>query len=272
MSIQIKGIWKEYGQRVILEKVSLNVEQGEFCTLVGASGCGKTTFLRMLLSEEVPTRGQILIDGEPMPAEPGPDRGVVFQRYSVFPHLTVLQNVVLGMEIEKSPFMGRLFGGAKKQAEMEAEAMLESVGLMHVRDHYPDALSGGMQQRLAIAQALVKKPRILLLDEPFGALDPGIRADMHDLILDLWKQMNITIFMVTHDIKEAFHLGSRLLVFDKVRHDPHEPTAYGASITYDIPLGMKESRRMYPEIRKVITVGDHEADMEPAHASRKEAA
>lgn len=264
MSIQIKNVWKEYGQRVILEKVSLKIEQGEFCTLVGASGCGKTTFLRMLLAEEQPTRGHILIDGEAMPAEPGPDRGVVFQRYSVFPHLTVLQNVMLGMEIEQSPFWGRLTGSAKKQAETEARAMLESVGLTHVCNHYPDALSGGMQQRLAIAQALIKKPRILLLDEPFGALDPGIRADMHDLILDLWKQTGITIFMVTHDIKEAFHLGSRLLVFDKVRHDPQEPAAYGASITYDIPLETKGSRRMYPEVKKVVTVSEHKADRNSA--------
>lgn len=272
MSIQIKNVWKEYGNRVILEKVSLKVEQGEFCTLVGASGCGKTTFLRMLLAEEQPTRGNILIDGVAMPTEPGPDRGVVFQRYSVFPHLTVLQNVLLGMEIGESPLFGRLFGHARKQARQEAEAMLDAVGLMHVSNHYPDALSGGMQQRLAIAQALIKKPRILLLDEPFGALDPGIRADMHELILDLWKQTGITIFMVTHDIKEAFHLGSRVLVFDKVRHDPQEPAAYGASITYDIPLETKGSRRMYPEVRKVIAVSEHKSDRKPAKLLQKEAA
>jgi len=271
MSIQINSVWKEYGERVILEKVSLQVKEGEFCTMVGASGCGKTTFLRMLLAEEQPTRGEILIDGEPMPGEPGPDRGVVFQRYSVFPHLTVLQNVLLGMEIEASPLLGRMFGGARKKAVAEAEAMLESVGLTHVRDHYPASLSGGMQQRLAIAQALVKKPRILLLDEPFGALDPGIRADMHELILDLWKKTKITIFMVTHDIKEGFHLGTRLLVFDKVRHDPQAPHAYGASITYDIPL-QKGSRRMYPEVKKAVSVTEHEIDQEPNLVLHKEVA
>jgi len=271
MSIQINGVWKEYGQRVILEKVSLQVEEGEFCTMVGASGCGKTTFLRMLLAEEQPTRGEILIDGKQMPSEPGPDRGVVFQKYSVFPHLTVLQNVVLGLEIEQSRFLGRLFGSARKRAVAEAESMLEAVGLMHVRDHYPDALSGGMQQRLAIAQALIKKPRILLLDEPFGALDPGIRADMHELILDLWKKTKITVFMVTHDIKEGFHLGTRLLVFDKVRHDPQAPHAYGASVTYDIPL-QKGSRRMYPEVKKAVAETEHEIDQEPKLVLHKEVA
>jgi len=271
MSIQIENVWKEYGQRVILEKMSLQVEAGEFCTMVGASGCGKTTFLRMLLGEERPTRGRILIDGEPMPEEPGPDRGVVFQKYSVFPHLTVLQNVMFGMEIQQSPLLGRLFGHAKRVATEEAEAMLEAVGLSHVRNHYPDALSGGMQQRLAIAQALIKKPRILLLDEPFGALDPGIRADMHELILDLWQQTGITIFMVTHDIKEGFHLGTRLLVFDKVRHDPQAPEAYGASITYDIPLE-KGSRRMYPEVKKVVAAAEQVSEREVRPEMHKELA
>jgi NitT/TauT family transport system ATP-binding protein len=105
-----------------------------------------------------------------------------------------------------------------------------------------------MQQRLAIAQALMKNPRILLLDEPFGALDPGIRKDMHALILDLWKRRGLTIFMVTHDLKEGFYLGTRLLVFDKVRHDPQAPNAYGANITYDIPVGRTEPE-LLAEIR-----------------------
>jgi NitT/TauT family transport system ATP-binding protein len=117
------------------------------------------------------------------------------------------------------------------------------VGLASARDKYPAQLSGGMQQRLSIAQSVIVEPRILLLDEPFGALDPGITADMHKLILDLWTQNAMTIFMVTHDLKEAFELGTRLLVFDKVRHDPQAPEAYGARITYNIPL----RRRRAPE-------------------------
>lgn len=235
--VTVKHLWKAYGDNVVLENLSLNIEAGEFCTLVGPSGCGKTTFLKMLLGQETPTRGTFLLDGEPFPEEPGVDRGIVFQRYSVFPHLSVLKNVMLGLEFEKSPWFGRLFGRARKAVEAEAMAMLEAVGLGDAAHKYPSELSGGMQQRLSIAQSLVKNPKLLLLDEPFGALDPGIRADMHALILDLWKKNGLTVVMVTHDLHEGFYLGTRLLVFDKVRHDPQAPNAYGARITYDIPVG-----------------------------------
>ncbi|MEM1048367.1 MAG: ABC transporter ATP-binding protein [Pseudomonadota bacterium] len=226
----------------VLERVNLSVEAGTFCTIVGASGCGKSTFLRMLLSQERPTRGTILLDGEPLPDEPTPDRGIVFQRYSVFPHLTVTENLILAAELDASPGLGRLFGAARKKRKEAVDNLLETIGLKAARDRYPAQLSGGMQQRLAIAQALSKKPKILLLDEPFGALDPGIRADMHTLILDLWQDRSMTIFMVTHDIQEAFKLGTRMLVFDKLRHDPHQPDAYGATITYDLPLAKDSSR------------------------------
>ena len=234
-TVIFEEVWKAYGDLSVLERVSLSVETGAFCTLVGASGCGKTTFLRLLLSEEQPTRGTIRVDGQPLPAEPGPDRGVVFQRYSVFPHLTVLENVMLGLEFRGAALLGRLIGRARRRAAAEAERWLDAVGLTRARDAYPAALSGGMQQRLAIAQALILKPRILLLDEPFGALDPGIRADMHELLRGLWRAEGMTVFMVTHDIKEAFALGTRVLTFDKVRHDPQVPEAYGATITYDLP-------------------------------------
>ena len=143
---------------------------------------------------------------------------------------------MLGLELQASPLLGRLLGTARREARDRSVAILESVGLGHALDKYPHALSGGMQQRLAIAQALVKTPRILLLDEPFGALDPGIRKDMHELLLSLWKQSGLTVFMVTHDLTEGFTLGTRLMVFDKTRIDPQAPGAYGARITYDIPL------------------------------------
>ncbi|HBZ3630668.1 TPA: ATP-binding cassette domain-containing protein, partial [Klebsiella quasipneumoniae] len=132
--------------------------------------------------------------------------------------------------------LGRLFGGRKREARQQAQRMLEKVGLGHALDKYPAQLSGGMQQRLAIAQAFVMQPRVLLLDEPFGALDPGIRKDMHALLLQLWSETRMTVFMVTHDLAEGFNLGTRLLVFDKVRIDPQAPNAWGARITYDIPL------------------------------------
>jgi NitT/TauT family transport system ATP-binding protein len=235
--IEARSLWKEYADNVVLENVNLSVKAGEFITLVGASGCGKTTFLKLLLGVETASRGSLLLDGKPLPAEPDADRGIVFQRYSVFPHLNVLENVMLGAEFVAAPWLGRTFGKRRATIRAEAVAMLEAVGLGHSLQKYPSELSGGMQQRLALAQALIKKPRILLLDEPFGALDPGIRADMHQLILDLWKQTGLTIFMITHDLKEGFYLGTRLWVFDKRRHDPQAPNRYGAAITYDIPLG-----------------------------------
>lgn len=237
-TLSIKRLWKEYGDQVVLENVNLEVKDNEFITLVGASGCGKTTFLRMLLGEERPTRGTFLIDGSPLPEEPGPDRGVVFQRYSVFPHLTVRDNVLLGLELEQAPLFGRLAGSKRRAALERVDEMLNAVGLREARGKYPAQLSGGMQQRLSIAQSVIKNPKILLLDEPFAALDPGLSADMHQLILKLWEQHRMNIFMVTHDIKEGFELGTRLLVFDKVRLDPQAPQAYGATITYDIPLGV----------------------------------
>ncbi|MGI4855621.1 MAG: ABC transporter ATP-binding protein [Janthinobacterium lividum] len=234
--IEINDLWKSYGDQVVLERINLRVQDGEFCSMVGASGCGKSTFLRLLLGQERATRGTILLDGAPLPGEPDAHRGVVFQRYSVFEHLSVMRNVLLGLELSQATLTGRLFGAKRRQAIAAAVAMLERVGLAAALDKYPHQLSGGMQQRLALAQALVMKPRVLLLDEPFGALDPGIRQDMHALLLKLWRESGLTIFMVTHDLKEGFTLGSRVLVFDKVRVDPQAPGAYGARITYNIPL------------------------------------
>ena len=244
-AITVRNLWMEYPGQRVLERINLDVPAGQFVAIVGASGCGKSTFLRLILSQERPTRGSILLDGVPLPDDPGPDRGVVFQRYSVFPHLTVLKNVVLGLEIAASPLIGKLFGPARARAIAEAGSYLEAVGLTQARDRYPAELSGGMQQRLAIAQALVRRPKVLLLDEPFGALDPGTRADMHELILRLWRDTGMTVFMVTHDIKEGFALGTRVLVFDKVRNDPQDPSAFGATITYDLPLA--EGKRASPK-------------------------
>jgi NitT/TauT family transport system ATP-binding protein len=180
-----------------------------------------------------------LFNGKPLRAEPGPDRGVVFQRYSVFPHMSALDNVVYALDCDGSPILSRLFGSARRRAADQAKDMLAAVGLQDSASLYPAQMSGGMQQRLAIAQALVQKPKLLLLDEPFGALDPGIRLDMHGLITDLWRAHNLTILMVTHDIKEAFALGTRVLAFDKRRRDPQAPNRYGATITYDIKLDRK---------------------------------
>ena len=232
-TIEVKDVWQIYDDRVVLEKLNLNIEEGSFVSIVGPSGCGKTTLLRMLMSEEFCTRGAILFDGAPLPAEPTPERGVVFQRYSVFPHLTVLDNVLLPMELKSARFLGKLFGPCRYNAKEEARAMLHHVGLRHAADFYPTQLSGGMQQRLALAQALMAKPRVLLLDEPFSALDPGTRADIHVLTKRLWEETKMTIVMVTHDISEAFRLGTRVIVLE--RPTPDDPTK-GARITHDIPV------------------------------------
>lgn len=237
--LSLKNLWVEYGEKVVLERISLDIAEGSFVSIIGPSGAGKSSLLRVVLGQEKPTRGTITLDGAPLPPECGPDRGVVFQRYSVFPHLTVLGNTLLGLEFSASPFTARLFGSARRAAVAEAEAMLEQVGLADSRHLYPAQMSGGMQQRLAIAQALIKRPRILLLDEPFGALDPGIRKDMHALITRLWREHGLTIIMVTHDIKEAFSLGTRVLTLDKRRHDPHAPQRYGAAVIYDLELTRK---------------------------------
>lgn len=240
--VTVKRLWKEFGSHVVLENVNLHIDDHEFVTIVGASGCGKTTFLKMLLGIETASRGDFLIDGEPLPAEPGPERGIVFQRYSLFPHLSVLGNVLLGLEMQSAPLAGRLFGARRRRAIERARGLLEAVGLHGAADKYPAQLSGGMQQRLSIAQSVICEPKILLLDEPFGALDPGITADMHTLILKLWNMNKMTIFMVTHDLKESFALGTRLLVFDKTRIDPQSPESFGATITYNIPLkGQRKS-------------------------------
>lgn len=235
-ALKIDNVWKEYGDQIVLESVSIDIEDRAFVALVGPSGCGKTTFLRMLLGQERPTRGQILLDGAPLPPEPGPDRGVVFQRYSVFPHLTVLGNVLLGRELTRSPRLARLFGAERRAALEDAREMLAQVGLSRSEDKYPAQLSGGMQQRLALAQALLMKPKVLLLDEPFGALDPGIRAEIHVLMKRLWHENPMTVVMVTHDMREAFTLASRVVAFERPRDRPEEKLRYGATITRDIPI------------------------------------
>jgi NitT/TauT family transport system ATP-binding protein len=238
-ALTFSDVWVEYGDKIVLEKVSLSIAEGGFVSIIGPSGAGKSTFLRLVLGQEAPTRGTVKLFGAPLSPEPGPDRGVVFQRYSVFPHLSALENVLFGLDCAGSPLLGRLFGAKRRAAEKTAREMLSAVGLADSQHVYPGQLSGGMQQRLAIAQALVRHPRVLLLDEPFGALDPGVRLDMHALITELWQAHKLTILMVTHDIKEAFALGERVLALDKTRRDPHAPNRYGATVVYDVKLDRK---------------------------------
>jgi NitT/TauT family transport system ATP-binding protein len=271
-TIIFRDVWVEYGDQIILERLNLTIAPGSFVSLVGPSGAGKSTLLRMILGQEQPSRGEILLDGVPMTPEPGPDRGVVFQRYSVFPHLTVLGNVLLGFEFGASPFAARLFGERRAAAIAECERLIAEVGLADHRNKYPHALSGGMQQRLAIAQAIAKKPKVLLLDEPFGALDPGTRAQMHELIRLLWTDCGMTIVMVTHDIKEAFALGTRLIALDKKRSDPQAPGRYGAVITYDLDLTRDSAVPVLGFIKALATVSQPAAPILATQETQRQGA
>lgn len=235
-ALALKNVWKEYGDQVVLENLSFDIAPRSFVALVGPSGCGKSTLLRLLLGQERVTRGTITLDDDALPQEPGPDRGVVYQKYSVFPHLTVLGNVMLGPELQESRGWGRLFGAERKELTENAYQMIADVGLEGSEDKYPAQLSGGMQQRLALAQALMMKPRVLLLDEPFGALDPGIRTEIHHLMKRLWNTLPMTVVMVTHDLREAFTLGTRVVALGRIRDLPEEAVRYGAQITKDIEI------------------------------------
>lgn len=233
--LQIKELHKTYGETVVLNGLNLDLSSGEFCTIVGASGCGKSTLLKLLLGQEAPTSGQLLLDGAPLPTEPSPERGIVYQRYSVFQHLTAAENVRLGLELrDGDPIFGRCFGARRRAIHARSAELLESVGLADAANRYPAQLSGGMQQRLALAQTIALQPPLLLLDEPFGALDPGNRSSMHALLRELWRGTDMTVVMVTHDLPEAFSLGTRMLVLD--RPAPIDGIQPGAQITYDLPL------------------------------------
>lgn len=210
--LEARHLEKRYGDQIVLERIGFRVETGEFVTLVGASGCGKTTFLKLLLGTERISRGALTLDDRPLPDEPGPDRGVVFQRYSVFPHLTVLCNVMMAEELAGSRWLGKLFGAARRRAVETARARLEEVGLAHALHKYPHELSGGMQQRLAIAQALMMRPRILLLDEPFGALDALTRAHLQEEVMRIQDELGNTVIMITHDVDEAVLLSDRIVM------------------------------------------------------------
>ncbi|MCK0206488.1 ABC transporter ATP-binding protein [Starkeya koreensis] len=276
-TIVFENVWKEYDDRVVLERVNLALDDHEFLVIIGPSGVGKTTLLRMLLSQELPTRGRILIDGEPIAAEPTADRGVVFQRYSVFPHKTVLGNVMMGPQWAGAPVLGRFFGARRRALEERAMALLTRVGLAEHAEKYPAQLSGGMQQRLALAQALIMKPKVLLLDEPFGALDPGTRKSMHELVGELWEENRMTIVMVTHDLPEAFLLGTRVIAVDKPRKDPQAPERFGATIVSDFEAkcrSVRESRVFEAEREKarLALIGGHSVpvDASPVPALMKD--
>ena len=236
----IEDVNKEYDEKIVLDNIDLAVSENEFCILVGHSGCGKSTLLRLILGQEKISSGRIIMEGKEI-FSPSPERGIVYQKYSLFPHLTVLENIMLGRQLSL-PFWKGIF--IKKAARKEAMHYLESVQLAEHAEKYPYQLSGGMQQRVAIVQALIKKPKIMLMDEPFGALDPGTREVMQVLILQLWKEHNMTIFFVTHDLEEAVFLGTRILVLSQYYTDGRNNNKQfnrGARIVADYPLKKQPS-------------------------------
>lgn len=211
--VVFKNVSKSFGPphapKLAIQDVSFVVEDapniGELVTIVGPSGCGKSTLLRIIAGLKPhfpPTQGQALIFGKPV-VEAGPDRGLVDQKYSLLPHLTVLENIAFGLKLR---------GVSRAERRERAQTWVKKVGLEGSEDKYPSELSGGMQQRVSIAATLILQPRILLMDEPFGALDPGIRLRMQELLIQLWAEQQGTVFLVTHSVEEAVYLGDRVFL------------------------------------------------------------
>jgi ABC-type nitrate/sulfonate/bicarbonate transport system ATPase subunit len=185
-----------------LEPTDLSVGDADFVTILGPSGCGKSTLLRICAGLDTPTTGRVVLDGKPVDG-PGPERGMVFQSYTLFPWLTVADNIAFGLREKGMP-------AAERRAIVDE--WIGQVDLRGFENHYPKMLSGGMQQRTAIARALANEPKILLLDEPFGALDNQTRALMQELLLSVWETHKKTVLFVTHDIEEAIFMGNRVAV------------------------------------------------------------
>jgi len=235
-----------------LMPTSLSVGDNDFIAILGPSGCGKSTLLRIIGGLETASEGQIMLDGAPV-SGPGADRGFVFQSYTLFPWLTVVQNIAFGLR-EKGI-------GERERIEI-ARGWAERVGLASFVDHFPKQLSGGMQQRTAIARALANDPKILLLDEPFGALDNQTRALMQEMLLGIWERERKTVLFVTHDIEEAIFVGSRVVVMSA------RPGRIKADIAVDLPhprpytiktspefVALKE--RLVEEIRSEVMAAGH---------------
>jgi NitT/TauT family transport system ATP-binding protein len=217
--IEIRDFGLKYDATDAVRDVSLTVEPGEFVSIIGPSGCGKSTMLNALAGFLKPTSGEVLVDGKPI-AGPGADRGMIFQQYSLFPWKTVRQNVEFGLKMK---------GIDRSERERQARTLLGLAGLSQFENHYPDALSGGMKQRVGIVRALATGPRILLLDEPFGALDAQTRLIMQQILTNMWQRLKISVLFVTHDIDEAIFLSDRVYVMTA------RPGAIKAEVAVPLP-------------------------------------
>jgi NitT/TauT family transport system ATP-binding protein len=237
IAVQCKGVWKIFGSGAgavtALKDIDLVVEDGEFVTLVGASGCGKSTLLRAIAGIETHNAGEISVGGVPITG-PGVDRAMVFQNYSLYPWLTVINNIKFTRQL--AAHTQNRTSADVEVAAGRADALLGVMGLTTVADAYPNQLSGGMQQRVAIARALMSRPRILLMDEPFGALDAQTREVMHDLILHVSQLELCTVIFVTHDVEEAIYLGRRVVLM--------APRPGRVDTVYPVPLALERSQSM----------------------------
>ncbi len=247
--LECRGIHHWYGANKVLFDVNLRIVRGEIVALVGPSGCGKSTLLQAILGTHAPSQGQVLMNGQPY-AGPSRERGIVYQRYSLFPFLTAEKNVAIGPMFDQTSLASRFFHPfhwreTRKQHIQESVQMLQRLGLAHAFGRYPEQLSGGMRQRVAIAQALIMKPSLLLLDEPFGALDEATREDLQGLLLGLYQenltarrqgaQPPHTILMVTHELNEAIYVADRVIGLSQYwqwREEGFEACP-GATIVYD---------------------------------------
>jgi NitT/TauT family transport system ATP-binding protein len=204
MFLQISNLNKHFdtknGNLVVLKDINIDIQQGEFICAVGASGSGKSTLLRQIAGLDVPTTGVVKVDGIVVKG-PGPDRGMVFQHYTLYPWMSVQENTEFGLKLQGVP---------KAQRREQASYYLSVVGLTTFAKALPKELSGGMKQRVAIARALASEPKVLLMDEPFGALDVHTKESMHEFMLDLWQRTGLTVFMITHDVEEAVFLSNRI--------------------------------------------------------------
>ena len=250
----LRGIHHGFGPKLVLHDVNLEIGRGQICSLVGPSGCGKSTLLRAILGTHPARQGEVVAyhgtDTGTVVSTPGRDRGIVYQRYALFPFLTAQQNVAVGPTLDETTLPQRIlryggYGATRKRHLDEAAALLEKVGLGDALGRYPHELSGGMRQRVAIAQALIMKPEILLLDEPFGALDEATREDLQLLLLGLYKEnlaavqggalAPYTILIVTHELNEAIYVGDRVIGLSQYWDWEAAgcPEAPGATVTYD---------------------------------------
>ena len=238
MAIEVKNINKSFegkkkDELSVLENINLTINDGELVCLLGPSGCGKTTLLRLIAGLDQPTSGEIVANGEVV-KKPSGDRAVIFQQYSLFPWLTVLQNVTFGLEMTTK--------NSKEENIAAAERYLKSVGLIDFKDSYPHELSGGMKQRVAIIRSLLNHSPILLMDEPFSALDMQNRHKLQEQLIGVWKRFENTIVFVTHDVDEAVYLADKIVILDK---NPGR-IAYVVDVDFERPR-----RRDSPEFIKL---------------------